>query len=162
MRPVFPYSIMWSHVYDSAPTTSASFSRALPRPTWPSSLATILVHPNPSRINTGTKLESTLTENPGPPLGSILATRFSPSFVGLLTCPERSRAGHSPSYLPLARPTSCTVLIKIFRSSFRLQFSTYSRSNAMLVSNEGSRRAVTCHRPVIPGFTSNRRRCSML
>jgi len=62
---------------------------------------------------------------------------------------------------PSARNTAGIVLNSIFRSNPKLQFSMYSRSRAMLVSNDGSVRAVTCQSPVNPGLTSSRRRCSM-
>ncbi len=63
-------------------------------------------------------------------------------------------------YLPSARRIAGIVFNKIPRSIRRLQFSMYSRSRAMFVSNDGSRRDLICHKPVMPGFTSSRRRCS--
>src|SRR5580704_12798571 len=61
---------------------------------------------------------------------------------------------------PSARRIAPIVWIMISRSSLRHHLSMYWRSNLMLVSKEGSWRAVTCQSPVMPGFTSRRRRWS--
>ena len=65
-----------------------------------------------------------------------------------------------PPQTPSPFMISGRVFTKILKSIPKLQFSIYSKSSFIFVSNEGSRRAVTCHKPVIPGFTSSLRKCS--
>ena len=72
-------------------------------------------------------------------------------------CPRLVRR---PAQTPLPCRITNTVFHRIQRSIPRLQCSMYSRSRAMFRWNDGSRRAVTCHNPVMPGVTSRRRRCS--
>src|SRR5437879_182734 len=56
-----------------------------------------------------------------------------------------------PLHTPSAPNTTGIVFANIFKSIPKLQFSMYSKSSFIFVSNDGSRRAVTCHNPVIPG-----------
>ena len=62
-------------------------------------------------------------------------------------------------YLPVPMSTAGIVRARILKSSPRDHRSMYDRSHSTQRSNSGSRRASTCHSPVIPGFTLSRRRC---
>src|SRR5438034_8189236 len=65
-------------------------------------------------------------------------------------------------YCPSLANTTRMVRSKISQSSNRLQFRMYPTSSSIQVSNEGFRRAVTCHRPVIPGVTRSEEHTSEL
>src|SRR4029077_6225596 len=85
--------------------------------------------------------------------------RFSNFWHGRSRHSRHSSHRRSPQF-PSACSTTGNVLSKILKSNPKLHLSMYSKSSAIFVSNDGSRRAVTCHNPVTPGFTSNRRKSS--
>src|SRR5882724_2334239 len=131
--------------------------------------------PEPSRDSCGiTPLESTLADKHRvlpcfgrnrPPATSLESTLTSTPIRNPFRIRTYKKQGEgypisSPTQCPSPRATAGMVSHKIPKSCRKLQFSMYSKSSFMLVSNDGSWRAVTCHNPVIPGFTSSRRRCS--
>ncbi len=72
---------------------------------------------------------------------------------------RRHRSRRSRHHSPLPHTTARKVLNRICKSKLKLQVRMYSRSNSIPRRNEGSRRAVTCQSPVIPGVTSSLPRC---
>ncbi len=80
------------------------------------------------------------------------SVRAEPVNSGMVACPSRE--------IPDRWNTLATVIARIFRSSPRVQLSTYHASRANFSSQEMAFRPFTWAQPVIPGSTSWRRACS--